>query len=118
MAKDRIDDETRALVAERLNYSIDRLQITARELSKRTGISEVDISNYRHGRYIPRQDKIFLLAMALGVDPAWLWGFDVEEHSPNERDYLWNCMNAEMQEQALDYMRYLILKKVKADEET
>ena len=26
---------------------------------------------------MPRQDKVFIIANALDVDPVWLWGYDV-----------------------------------------
>ena len=56
----------------RLQKSIAKSGLTASELSKATGISEVNISNYINGKYVAKQDKVFLLAQALNVDPGWL----------------------------------------------
>lgn len=101
----------RTVCAERINQAIEERGITAKELSRRTGISEVDISSYRHGRYAPRQDRIYLLALALGVDPAWLWGFGEEQHPEDEIDMLINNLTDTELEQARDYMRFLILQR-------
>jgi len=46
--------------------------ITAAELSRQTGINKVAIHKYIKGAYIPKQDKCYLLAKALDVDPGWL----------------------------------------------
>ena len=56
----------------RLKESITNAGITASELSKRTGISEANISNYLNGKYVPKTDKCYLMASALSVDPGWL----------------------------------------------
>ena len=56
----------------RLQKSLAESGLTASELSERTGISEANISNYINGKYIAKQDKVYLLANALGVDPYWL----------------------------------------------
>ena len=46
--------------------------LTASELSKESNVGKSDISNYLNGKYLPKQDKCFLLAKALNVDPGWL----------------------------------------------
>lgn len=51
-------------------------RITQSELAQRTGIRASSISDYLNNRYEPKQDKIYLLADALGVNPAWLSGRD------------------------------------------
>lgn len=56
----------------RFQKSFAASKLTASELSKRTGISEANISNYINGKYIPKQDKCYALARALDVDPWWL----------------------------------------------
>ena len=48
------------------------------------------MSEYIKGLYDPKQDKIYVMAQALNVDPVWLMGFDVpmeiedKKISPNE----------------------------------
>lgn len=56
----------------RLQKSLAASGMSASELSENTGISEANISNYINGKYIAKQDKCFLLAKALNVDPGWL----------------------------------------------
>lgn len=56
----------------RLQKSISEKNITASELSRLSGVGKSDISNYINGVYVAKQDKCFMLAKALGVDPGWL----------------------------------------------
>ena len=51
-------------------------KITQTELAKRTGIRQSSISDWLNNRYEPKQDKVYLLANALNVSPAWLLGND------------------------------------------
>lgn len=54
--------------------------ITATELSNASGVGKSDISYYLRGKYVPKQDKCFMLAKALGVDPGWLMtGIELNE---------------------------------------
>lgn len=46
--------------------------MTASELSRLSGIGKSDLSNYLNGKYLPKQDKVYLIAKALNVDPGWL----------------------------------------------
>ena len=56
----------------RLRKAIEDKGITASELSRLSGVGKSDISNYINGVYVAKQDKVYLLANALGVDPGWL----------------------------------------------
>ena len=56
----------------RLLKLLNERNITASELSRLSGVGKSDISNYLNDKYLPKQDKIFLIAQALGVDPGWL----------------------------------------------
>ena len=47
------------------------------DLCEKAGISKSTLSEYLKGRYVPKQDKTFLIAQALNVDPVWLMGYDV-----------------------------------------
>ena len=53
-------------------------EITAAELSRRSGIRASSISDYLKGKYEPKQDKIDLIAEALSVSPAWLMGYETK----------------------------------------
>ena len=52
------------------------------ELCEKTKIPKSAISQYVSGSFEPKQDRLFLIAQALDVDPVWLMGFDV----PMEKD--------------------------------
>lgn len=56
----------------RLRSALEKKGITRTELSKISGVSKGDITHYLKGDYIPKQDKCYLLARALDVDPGWL----------------------------------------------
>ena len=57
---------------DRLREAIEKKGITASELSQLSGVGKSDISNYLNGKYAPKQDKCYMLAEALNVDPGWL----------------------------------------------
>lgn len=44
-----------------------------------------DLSQYISGKTSPRQDKLSVLASGMGVDEAWLMGYDVPMY--NRRDH-------------------------------
>lgn len=70
------NEEQKALFAARLKRAMDVRKMKAVELSEKTGIDKGSISNYLKGRYFPKNDKIYLMASALSVNPAWLNGID------------------------------------------
>lgn len=47
------------------------------ELCEKTNIPKSAISQYISGAFLPKQDRTFLIAEALNVDPVWLMGYDV-----------------------------------------
>lgn len=56
--------------------------ITQSELSKATGITQSSISDWMRGKYLPKQDKVDIIAKALDVTPSYLMGWN----SPDEVD--------------------------------
>lgn len=56
----------------RFKKTLDGSGLTQSQLSKITGIRASSISDYYNGRYLPKQDKITLIASALNVSPSWL----------------------------------------------
>ena len=106
-----------ATVAERLQQAMRLRDVKQVDLSAATNIDKGSISSYLAGRYQPKDDKIFLMATALRVNPAWLSGFDVamEEQKPPETDgktfelvTLLNRLSDENLAKALDYIQYLL----------
>ena len=68
---------------DRLHEAIIQVGITASELSRISGVGKSDISNYIKGKYLPKQDKCYLLANALNVDAGWLMtGVEPNETNP------------------------------------
>lgn len=68
---------------DRLHEAIIQIGITASELSRISGVGKSDISNYMKGKYLPKQDKCYLLAEALNVDAGWLMtGVEPNETNP------------------------------------
>lgn len=52
------------------------------DLVRETGIDKGSISSYLSGRYEPKQEAIYKLAIALDVSEMWLWGYDVPMERP------------------------------------
>lgn len=61
---------------ERFNEALESKQVSAAELVRRTGIKHPTISQYRSGYSQPKRDKLYAIAKALSVSPAWLMGYD------------------------------------------
>lgn len=55
------------------------------DLVRSTGIDKGSISNYLSGRYEPKQEAIYKLALALNVSEMWLWGYDVPMERSSEQ---------------------------------
>lgn len=64
--------------AVRMNKALEVRGMKRIELSEKTGICRGTISNYANGKYIPKQNAIYLIAKALNVSEAWLMGYDVD----------------------------------------
>lgn len=60
---------------DRLKQLMEKSNITQTELSKKTGITQSSISDWLRGKYLPKQDKVDVLARALDVTPAYLMGW-------------------------------------------
>lgn len=66
-----------AVFKDRLNEALSMRNMTAAELSRLSGIDEGTLSNYKKGKYEPKQRKLESIAIALNVSIAWLMGADV-----------------------------------------
>ena len=80
--------ETTESCALRIKKALSIRNMTQTELCARAKISKSSLSEYLSGKYVPRQDKVFILAQALDVDPVWLWGYDVpmeKKEEPKEK---------------------------------
>lgn len=70
--------------AKRLEEALEIRKMTPAELSKLTNIHEGTISNYRKGKYKPKQDKLEAISSALNVSAGWLLGADVPMESQTQ----------------------------------
>lgn len=99
--------------AERLDALMKKYEIGNRELSRRTGINAGDISHYRNGDYVPKQDKVYIIAKALNVSSGWLMGFDTENLKKrlvleSLVQSMWQKLTPEQQMEVVRYMSSLI----------
>ena len=69
---------------ERLLKALNEREMSASELSRLCGVGKSDISNYLNGKYLPKQDKVYLIAQALNVDPGWLMTGVEQKYDENE----------------------------------
>lgn len=69
--------------AKRLKEGMEIRGIRQADLAEKTGISKGALSSYLSGRYVPKQNNIYLIAKALDVNEAWLMGADVPMEKTN-----------------------------------
>ena len=56
----------------RLKLAMKTRHISQYKLSKLTKINKGSLSSYMSGKYLPKPDKIFIIADALNINPDWL----------------------------------------------
>ena len=94
----------------RLKDAMAKKKITATELSKLTGISPANISNYVNGGYKAKQDNLYKLAVALDVEPAWLMGFGDPEFEAELNAQILDSLDTlseDARKEALAFIQYL-----------
>lgn len=64
-------------ISERIKEGMALRDLKQTDLVERTGISKGALSSYISGRYVPKQNNIYLISKALNVSEAWLMGNDV-----------------------------------------
>lgn len=80
MKKFTTSDRLKSIMNSRNLKQVDILNL-AKPFCEKYGVrlGKNDLSQYVHGKAEPRQEKLTVLGMALGVSEAWLMGFDVPE---------------------------------------
>ena len=75
----------------RLRKALSMRNMRQSELCEKTKIPKSAISHYLSGSFVPKQDRAYIIAQALGVNPAWLMGFDapmdiadIQKSSPSQ----------------------------------
>lgn len=72
----------------RLKFAMAKENLNQMELAKKSNIRQSSISDWLNGKYIPKQDKVDILAQTLNVSPAYLMGWeDKEENYQENFDY-------------------------------
>lgn len=65
--------------SKKLRSAIKQNGISQSDLAFKTGITPSSISDWLNGKYVPKQDKIYILATALNVKPSYLFGWEDSE---------------------------------------
>ena len=71
--------------AERLKIAMKEAGKKQADLCRETGLYKGTLTHYVSGRYEPKSDAIYKLAVALDVSEMWLWGYDVPKERPQEQ---------------------------------
>ena len=100
-----------SIFIDRLNEAMTMREMTQADLSRKTGISEAALSNYRKGKYEPKHRQLYLISVALNVSPSWLMGLDLEQNE-DELDQalasLWSSLTESQKKHIVDYIRFLV----------
>lgn len=76
-----------ASTSDRLTEALNANSLKQADLVKMTGIDKSSISLYFSGKTVPKGDKLYKLAVALGVTPEWLSGFNVPMNPKEKRTF-------------------------------
>lgn len=69
----------KATFGDKLRVILEEKEMSAAELSRKSGLSQALISQYLSDKFEPKSDKIFIMAEALNVSGAYLLGKNEEE---------------------------------------
>ena len=79
-------------LAIRLRKAMEEQNIKQIELTEKTGIPKSAISQYLSGKFVPKQDRLTVLAVALNVNEAWPTSlFLISLNSVKLKFLLFNC---------------------------
>ena len=82
----RTADQKGVSLAQRLRCALEDANMKAVELSERTGIPKSMISYYLNGKTKPKGERLYIIAKELGVNEAWLLGYDVSRNETTEQN--------------------------------
>lgn len=101
--------------AERLKELLEKKNITQAELARCTGISRSSISHYLKADWEAKQDAVYAIARATGVEFAWLMGYNVPmsadcitEHDTDEALYSMHYANLDISGTTVDRIHHLM----------
>lgn len=112
------------MIKDRLEKAMKASGCNARELSRRSGLSEASISRYLSGQMEPRANAVSKMATALHVDAVWLMCLDDApelqlpdsiKNSPDLKKPLviecYHQLNEDGQLELEHYFKYLLSKQ-------
>lgn len=70
----------------RLKKAMDLRTLKPVELAEKCGISKSTVSHYMSGYTEPKSNRLYIMAKILGVNEAWLMGYDVSMERDNYED--------------------------------
>lgn len=76
--------EKQETFANRLRQVLDENGWSQTELAKRANVSKSSITRYLKGDWEAKQDVIYSIADATGLNEAWLMGYDVPKNKPEK----------------------------------
>lgn len=82
--------------SDRLKKALELRNMSAAELSRRLDVDEGTISNYKKGRYEPKQRRLEQISNILNVSIPWLMGADVPIDLKKETDNISNSKDKEL----------------------
>ena len=97
------------IIKDRLNEAMKLRGMNATELAQKSGLNKSSISRYLTGENVPRSIAIGKMSKALGVNPAWVLGYDVpmEETERNIKKIDLNQLSELNQERLFAYYEAL-----------
>lgn len=90
----------------RLKQAMEYRNVKPAELSKLTNIGKSSISQWLAGKYSAKQDKIFVIAKALNVNPSWLIGANVPMSNETLPDKIFNLSSKLDEERQTNVYNY------------
>ena len=106
------------IMSERLRTALEHLGVSQTELARRSGIPKGSICQYMSGHVKPKSDRIYLICKALGIDEAYLMGYDVPMMK-QKRTFVSNDEIRGILEDGLSEEETIIIKRYRqADEHT
>jgi len=106
----------------RIKEILEYFDISASDLSKRTGLAKSTLSCYMSGKRIPRQEQLAMISDPFNINPVWLMGYDVPMFNNAESNELAESLDkfkltTELGNISNDEMKMIIAYR-KADELT
>ena len=97
----------------RLRKALSDANMTQQELADKSHIGKSSISHYINGTNEPGNKSAFAMAKILNVNPAWLMGLEVPQHTSTSDETIMECIEGlkqlplEQRNNVLKYIEFL-----------